>query len=138
MSKKLVNDITDLVNKWASVRVAFPISWSDETVLNENVSYKTYLASDYKNAHKVIEIIVDGKKSSLTMWSDPTYETSISKPLPLKKFYALMQEIYTRAVSIEGMAEGELALLKKISDAKKNQRRYAKEVKELQEQLNGK
>lgn len=142
MSKQIAQDITALVNKWAQVRVAYPVGWSDEQfVASEDISYKTYLADHGSNAYKVVELKIKGTPVSLTFWSREdglVVETPITKPVSAKAILAALHVIYTEATSIENIAEGKVKLRKDIADLKSQIKSKLREVKKLEAELEDK
>lgn len=134
MSKKIANEITELVNKWSQVRAVYPLSWSDERFLSsEDISYKTYLADGGRNAHKVVEVTIKGKKNTLTFWSDGVLlETSIAKPTSPKAILEALNAIYTDVMSIESIVEGKAALRKEIADSKRDIKQKQRRIKEME------
>ena len=134
MSKKIANEITELVNKWSQVRAVYPLSWSNERFLSsEDISYKTYLADEGRNAHKVVEVTIRGTKNTLTFWSDGVLlETSIAKPTSPKAILEALNAIYTEVTSIENIVEGKAALRKEIADAKRDVKQKQRRIKEME------
>ena len=134
MSKKIANEITELVNKWSQVRAVYPLSWSNERFLSsEDISYKTYLADEGRNAHKVVEVTIKGMKNTLTFWRDGVLlETSMAKPTSPKAILEALNAIYTEVTSIESVVEGKAALRKEIADAKRDVKQKQRRIKEME------
>lgn len=118
MSKKISEEITNLVNKWSIVRVAYPVGWSEERfVMSEDIRYKTYLADDSPNAHKVIELKIKDLKAKITTWSSGlVLETSIENPVSSKAVLEALKIIYTESTSIENIVEGKIKIRKEIAE----------------------
>ena len=137
MSKKIANEITELVNKWSQVRAVYPLSWSDERFLSsEDISYKTYLADGGRNAHKVVEVTIKGTKNTLAFLSDGVLlETSIAKPTSPKAILEALNAIYTEVTSIESIVEGKAALRKEIAQAKRDIKAKQRKIKEMEAEL---
>lgn len=134
MSKKIANEITELVNKWSQVRTVYPLSWSNERFLSsEDISYKTYLADEGRNAHKVVEVTIKGMKNTLTFWNDGVLlSTSMAKPTSPKAILEALNSIYTEVTSIENIVEGKAALRKEIADAKRDVKQKQRRIKEME------
>lgn len=130
MSKKIANEITELVNKWSQVRAAYPLYWSDERFLSsEDISYRTYLADGGRNAYKVVEVTIRGVKNTLTFWSAGVLlETSMAKPTSPKAILEALKAIYTEATSIESI----VAIRKEIADAKREIKEKQRRIKEME------
>lgn len=139
MSKKIAQEITELVDKWSQVRVAYPVGWADERYLSESeVSYKTYLADEGRNAHRAIELKIANKKVTLTFWSDGVVlESPIASPVSAKTVLKTLQDIYTEATSTESIAEGKIKLREEIARAKSELRSKQKDIKKLENELRG-
>ncbi len=137
MSKKIANEITELVNKWSQVRAVYPLGWSDERFLSsEDISYKTYLADGGRNAHKVVEVTIKGTKNTLAFLSDGVLlETSITKPTSPKAILEALNAIYTEVTSIESIVEGKAALRKEIAQAKRDIKAKQRKIKEMEAEL---
>ena len=134
MSKKIANEITELVNKWSQVQAVYPLGWSDERFLSsEDISYKTYLADEGRNAHKAVEVTIRGMKNTLTFWSyGVLLETSMAKPTSPKAILEALNAIYTEVTSIESVVEGKAALRKEIADAKRDVKQKQRKIKEME------
>ena len=134
MSKKIANEITELVNKWSQVRAAYPLYWSDERFLSsEDISYRTYLADGGRNAYKVVEVTIRGVKNTLTFWSAGVLlETSMAKPTSPKAILEALKAIYTEATSIESIVEGKVAIRKEIVAAKREIKEKQRRIKEME------
>ena len=130
MSKKIANEITELVNKWSQVRAAYPLYWSDERFLSsEDISYRTYLADGGRNAYKVVEVTIRGVKNTLTFCSAGVLlETSMAKPTSPKAILEALKAIYTEATSIESI----VAIRKEIADAKREIKEKQRRIKEME------
>lgn len=137
MSKKISNEITALVNKWAQVRIAYPVGWSDwRYTAGDDIGYRTYLADLGLNAHKVVELKIKSKSVKLSFWSDGVaVETKITEPVSHKVVLAALEFIYTEATSIESIAEGKVALRKEIADKKSHIKSELREIKKLETEL---
>lgn len=137
MSKKIADDITAIVNKWAQVRVAYPVGWSDwQYTAGDDIRYRTYLADLGLNAHKVVELEVGDRSAKLSFWSDGiAVETKMLKPISAKAILAVLEFIYTEATSIENIAEGKVKIRKEIADKKSRIKSELREIKKLETEL---
>ena len=137
MSKQIAQDITALVNKWAQTRVAYPVGWSDwQHVASEEISYRTYLADQGLNAHKVVELKIKNKETKLAFWSDGLkVENVITEPVSAKVILAALKTICTEATSIESIAEGKVKIREEIARRKSSIKAEFREIKKLETEL---
>lgn len=137
MSTKMSKEITDLVNKWSMIRVAYPVGWSEERfVMSEDIRYKTYLADDTPNAHKVIDLKIKDLKAKLTFWtSGLTLETSVANPVSPRAALEALKIIYTESTSIENMIEGKIKIRKEIAELKTSIEQKLSKIEDLKKGL---
>lgn len=132
---KKEQQIVELIKKWASNKVAFPDSWSDDKQLETtNISYKTYSGgSDYKN----IVITVGGTIKYEIDYRYGLIEVShpLAFPLSPAKALELLTTIYTEAMSLESMVEGRAKLRQEIAEKKSKSKELAKEARKLEAAL---
>ena len=133
MSKKISEEIIDLVDRWSMVRVAYPVGWSEERfVMSEDIRYRTYLADNTPNAHKVIELKIKDLKAKLTFWtSGLLLETSIANPVSSKAVLEALKIVYTESTSIENIAEGKIKIRKEIAELKTSIEQKLSKIKDL-------